>query len=326
MRRSKQFRVCILVSGCVLLTVAGPSVLSGRSAKSGALTPASAGQEDASAARPPVVELESPERIKTLTWTQTERRIHQQKPLAGPLSQGHRIDRIVRRGCYRAPGSVREKLTVKYRIMTDDGRSSRMSTSVNDFALGKGLRLDHETKIARVYYFKPEPESTLFRTIPRGPATLREALASPGLASLGEKTVDGKGAVGYRIEKKVDWGTARDKDTGDRIAGKAIGTWEIWLDAKTKRFVRAKYTVVPDREGSRPRIVTYEDFFYNAPLDESLFSLEPEGYTLRPIRPPGSYRPLRRGKTPVAEAWPPARWKAEYGDRREVFIEKKTER
>ncbi|MHC4399979.1 MAG: hypothetical protein ACYTG0_09890 [Planctomycetota bacterium] len=174
MRQSKQFRVCILVSGCVLLTMAGPGVLSGRSAKSSALTPASPEQEDASAARPPVVELERPEQIKTLTWTETEREIHQQeplaergKPVAGPRPLQRRIDQTVRRGFYRAPGHVREELTVKYRSMIEDGRSSKKTTFVNDFAQGKGLILDHEAKIARVHYFKPEPQSTFLRTIPQ---------------------------------------------------------------------------------------------------------------------------------------------------------------
>ena len=74
---------------------------------------------------------------------------------------------------------------------------------------------------------------------------------------LGEKQIDGKRAVGYRVSK----------------GGQAM---EVWVDPDTMNPVRIEMAV-----SGGEATVTLTDFVMNPELDESLFSLEaPEGYTV----------------------------------------------
>jgi len=81
---------------------------------------------------------------------------------------------------------------------------------------------------------------------------------------LGQKTVDGRRAVGF-------------------VATQGKRTFTIWVDAKTNEIVRVKYD--SPIEGPIQHIVM-TDFQLNEPLDESLFSFDaPDGYTIRARTP-----------------------------------------
>jgi hypothetical protein len=77
---------------------------------------------------------------------------------------------------------------------------------------------------------------------------------------LGEKEIDGRRVVGFRISS--------DRDP----------PMDLWGDPKTGMPVRVEMTTGMDGNIK----VTLSDFVFNAPMDESLFSVEPPpGYTVR---------------------------------------------
>lgn len=108
------------------------------------------------------------------------------------------------------------------------------------------------------------------------------------LSSLGEKTIDGHRAVGYRL--KTFFGT---KENGCNIEE------DIWADAETLLPIRIESTYKAFHEeqqktpGEPKKTVEdpisksiMSDFEYNVKMDESLFSLEPPaGYRLKKSKP-----------------------------------------
>lgn len=81
---------------------------------------------------------------------------------------------------------------------------------------------------------------------------------------LGEKTVDGRRAVGF-------------------VATQGNHTFTIWVDAKTNQIVRIEHDM-PVKGPIQHIVMT--GFQFNQPLDESLFSFDvPDGYTVRKQRP-----------------------------------------
>jgi outer membrane lipoprotein-sorting protein len=88
--------------------------------------------------------------------------------------------------------------------------------------------------------------------------------------ALGEKQIDGRLAVGYRL-------TMPDKMIilwGDPKAGLPIRIEQRFVAPDPERFVA-------ERESKSTSTMTMTDFVFNVPLDESLFSLEPPaGYTV----------------------------------------------
>jgi len=331
-RRIMSYRGTPAWCGALLFFAAAAVILPGRQ---WAVSSPAAGPSEAKAAAKATPAAPS-EQLKTLTWTETETIVYSKRPFPkGVERAGPEQEARVTRNAYEAPGLHREEIGIKYRRMTTDGRMSRSMLHVYDYAKGKMLDLSDseektfpaakpERKTATVQYFEPEPEKAYLLNRPWILEEVRRVVASPATKSLGKKTIDGKTVTAYRIEERRGWGWMPNEKTGGSDEVKATGTWEIWLETETHRVVSARYTVVPDGDYFDTHIVAYKDFVYNAPLDDSLFSMEPKGYTLVPSRGfMASFGGGGEGRTPDPPPWPPARWKKEYGDRMEVFIEPK---
>lgn len=128
---------------------------------------------------------------------------------------------------------------------------------------------------------------------------LKKAGDSPR-EELGEKTIDGRAAVGF-------------------VTSQANQTFTIWVDATTSEIIRIEHDFPV--EGSSIQRVTMTDFRFNQALDEALFSFEvPQGYTVKqgPARPTvpggeesiiaalGGYTKLADGRFPASIAdWGP---------------------
>ena len=144
-----------------------------------------------------------------------------------------------------------------------------------DGSQGKSLMLEPAEKRATVYHAAdvPKPKTPQGKdrrsASPRrgagepGPVAffrslLRDARDKPGVKteSLGEKDIDGRRAIGFRIS------------SSDVVVS-------LWGDPKTGLPVRIESTVA-----TMPNLkVTMSDFAINVLMDESLFSIEPpEGY------------------------------------------------
>ena len=136
------------------------------------------------------------------------------------------------------------------------------------------------------------------------------------------KKTDGRHAVGHRVQETLPLTKRIHAETGKWKDVMYVQTWEIWLEAKAKRVVFAECISTPEEGAGGEKIRTYKDFVYNAPVDDSLFSMEPEGYTLRAGRAEalGFSRDGKRAIRSGEEPYPPARWKEEYGDRAEVVM------
>lgn len=122
---------------------------------------------------------------------------------------------------------------------------------------GVALTLNPTKKTASRTTFNGRPAR------PAGASGMVESIRSIGQRGgepLGEKEIDGVTVVGFRT------------------AG-APGPWTIWADKKTAAPVRVELTMHVNG-GEAPMVL--DKFVLDAPLDESLFSLEPpEGYTLK---------------------------------------------
>jgi outer membrane lipoprotein-sorting protein len=106
--------------------------------------------------------------------------------------------------------------------------------------------------------------------------------------SLGEKEMDGRRVVGYRLSK-----AASEKDSKSEIV--------VWGDPKTGLPIRVETTKW------QPSIKTImSDFVFNIDLDESLFSLEPPaGYTAetKQINLPDTEKVESRGEEGLVETF-----------------------
>ena len=135
-----------------------------------------------------------------------------------------------------------------------------------DLGRGKSLTLDPASKKAMVITTANMSKEQVaqqdiyasFRSI------LLDARDKPDVKreSLGEKDIDGRGVVGFRVSSK----------------GMVVS---LWGDPKTGLPVRAEATMAMFADAK----VTMSDFVFNVDMDESLFSVEPPaGYTVQNMK------------------------------------------
>lgn len=161
------------------------------------------------------------------------------------------------------------------------GEMPEGDTIIIDFAKDKMLVLDPEKKAALVMDeflgFREDDnlQKNLFGEIQDH---LRNAEKGGDFGEikyeyLGEKQIDGKQAVGFRVlnpDAKVD---------EEEAEGLAFNTLDIWADAKTGGPLYLEFTM--DLEDGSQVTSTFKNFAYNQELDPKLFSFEaPEGYEL----------------------------------------------
>ena len=142
-----------------------------------------------------------------------------------------------------------------------------------DGTQGKSLHLGPAEKRATVYNYANLPKDETPSDCPVGHvaifrAALLDARDIPDFKreSLGEKEIDGRQVVGFRISFPAT-------------------VFSVWGDPKTGLPVRmeATMTLMPDTK------LTMSDFEFNVDLDESLFSVEPPaGYEVTVVQAPTS--------------------------------------
>ncbi len=156
------------------------------------------------------------------------------------------------KGLFMAP--ARERIETKMNQTTS-------MIMVFDMEKKQSVSLIPNHKVAMVYDLENAPENA------ESPATFdklrkqfqRAQQGEENTESLGERTIDGRTTVGFRI---VD----------GRIETK------IWADPKTELPVRVETTI----GGEQKTHLVMENFEYDVELDESLFdTTPPEGYTVR---------------------------------------------
>ena len=150
-----------------------------------------------------------------------------------------------------------------------------------DWGQGKTLTLDHASKRAMVItavnmskeQVAQQDIFAAFRSI------LLDARDKPDVKreSLGEKDIDGRRVVGFRVSSK------------NMVVS-------LWGDPKTGQPVRAEATMAMFANAK----VTMSDFVFNVDMDESLFSVEaPAGYTVQNMKIDASKgQPVRGPSSP----------------------------
>jgi outer membrane lipoprotein-sorting protein len=166
-------------------------------------------------------------------------------------------------------------------LFAEDGRhrSEHESgvTTIFDSSSRIRLTLIEATKTALVRRPVDDNRDHLKRHFVEWLETLKKLGDQPD-KKLGEKTVDGRRAVGF-------------------VATQGNRTFTIWVDAKTNQIVRIEYD--SPIEGPVQQIVM-TGFQFNQPLDESLFSFDvPDGYTVQEQR---SVPKVPGGEESVVEA------------------------
>ena len=163
---------------------------------------------------------------------------------------------------------------------------------VVDRQAGKILHLDRKKK---EFALGEAPSGPLELYDPEkylGLAQLRTAIRESG-ESLGTKQINGREAVGYRIDdEKPEW-----QPHGEG----GIDTSEVWLDAKSQRplfYERIVASVSMPYHLVHVNILTRKDFVYDEKLDDALFSLKPpEGYTKGKLPQAQSFSPPTEGES-----------------------------
>lgn len=135
------------------------------------------------------------------------------------------------------------------------------SINITDFEAGKMLTLMPEQKQAVVFVLKNAPKKEVpdnhFEHLRRLLGDQRDKL--PAYERLGEKMIDGRKALGFRLES-------------------GIGATTLWGDPKTGHPIRIEslYTGIPKTE------VVMSDFEMNVAVNADLFALEiPKDYKLQ---------------------------------------------
>ena len=134
--------------------------------------------------------------------------------------------------------------------------------SIFDMTNQKGLSLIPSQKKAIVFEFKNMPPEAIDRTKKQNVLEQLKKSVAGEHQDLGEKTIEGRKAKGYRC-KNPDMEQA---------------TMDIWVDASTGAPLRVEQTTPESLGGIK---VTMTDFVMNPKLDDSLFDTKvPEGYTV----------------------------------------------
>ena len=141
-------------------------------------------------------------------------------------------------------------------VMELPDKSLFKTVQIWDGTQAKSLHLDLAKKRATLYDYvnRPKDEHPTQEPFAGFRAMLLDAQSKPHVKreSLGEKTIDGRRVVGFRI-----------KDPGAVI--------DVWGDPETGLPVRIESTVTMPADAK----LTMSDFEFNVDLDESLFSVEP---------------------------------------------------
>jgi len=156
-------------------------------------------------------------------------------------------DSGIHRGMFAVPG--------KMRLEGENG-----SVGIFDFEQRKMLMLMPDEKRAMIMEFQNMPAEKVEEAREFSFFSVRETIAkaSGSAEYLGERQIEGRTAVGYRLEEE------------------AMTDTEIWADAKTLLPIRIEtWTKLTGVESS----AVMSDFVFDVELDDSLFSLQvPEGY------------------------------------------------
>ncbi len=207
------------------------------------------------------------QQTKTVTWTELNETTPPQDPNQFQDDLGH-----IARCFYKAPSHRRREVSAKLKHPYTKIVSEHNHVHIIDRNAGKALLLDPQEMTAELHSFEPTDGQDLMFDFFLNPKVNMPA----GAESLGDKEIDGREAVGFRIRKKGD-GT-------DFWSGEIT---EIWVDAKTKRVVQIE---TGSADGDWKFIL--KDFVFDQELDDALFSLEaPEGYTEIAPRPIFSITP-----------------------------------
>ncbi|MCH8044680.1 MAG: hypothetical protein IID44_13280 [Planctomycetes bacterium] len=204
--------------------------------------------------------LERMQKIKTVTWTTTEKHSVSKKynpKWAGHFQESDRTDRV----SYKAPGHVRIETSDK---ITYEGKTTILNyVRIMDVTTGKYLYLDRDKKTAELKTEEPAGKPHGFINY----LTRLKKKIVPEAESLGKRVIGGHDTIGFRVRKGGN-------------------TTDLWVDAKTKNLVLVVITnvVVSDRVIWK-WVKTLRDFEFDGKLDDSRFSLEvPKGYKKQPPR------------------------------------------
>jgi outer membrane lipoprotein-sorting protein len=171
-----------------------------------------------------------------------------------------KTSRTVRTVSYSYWKRVAEKPAQIDSILPDRLRVTAVGDETNVFDLTNGKFMSLEPGRKTLTVFTPDQQAwdsirkviflfTEFQNIKDG-----------SKESLGNKTIDGRQAVGFRIKRELPFPAC---------------VWTVWADAKTSLPVRIEIA----KSGSEVFELAMSDFRFNVDLDESLFDLTPpEGY------------------------------------------------
>ena len=175
--------------------------------------------------------------VETLTYKQTT-------TMEGDFPEGVPAE-MTATMMFMEPGRMRMEIAI----------GSHKAISIMDMQQKKMISLDEAQKMATVFDLSSMPEESKEQDYL---AEIKK-LIEESETELGERTIDGRLAQGYRVEK----------------GGNYVMT--LWVDAQTCEPIEMELTLFKGEA-----VTTMYDFVFNAELDESLFSVEvPEGYTIR---------------------------------------------
>jgi outer membrane lipoprotein-sorting protein len=163
--------------------------------------------------------------------------------------------------------ALNENLKKETAKMPGAGKTTK-TIQIFDTAKSESLWLDPSKKTATLTRWQNMPQDSrnqanLFFNVRAVIEEARSGKRNVKLDSLGEKTIDGRPAVGYAIRQ-------------DKLGVK----WEFWFDSATAQTVRIELAMGTASGGAMEMSMVMDQFRTDVDLDQSLFSLEaPEGYT-----------------------------------------------
>ena len=171
---------------------------------------------------------------------------------------------------FKSPGLMRQEIetTISYPHATTQGATSapvkEEGINIIDYANHKMLGLIPHRKLAITYEMKNFPAEAIKQAEGQNHLEKLKTAMAGQHEDLGEKTIDGVKAKGYRCKSEVS------KQSFDM---------DIWVDATSGKPVLVEQTLPESVGGGK---ITMKDFELNPRLDDSLFDTKvPEGYTVQ---------------------------------------------
>jgi outer membrane lipoprotein-sorting protein len=166
---------------------------------------------------------------------------------------------------FKSPGLMRQEMTMGMAgspsATTTGGAATPPALTVvtiADIPNQKGISLVPGAKKAIVIDFKNVPDEAFAKTKEKNFLEKLKDAVKGTHEELGEKTIDGRKAKGYRCKTEAN------------------STMDIWVDPSTGKPIQTEQDL-PDKMGK----FTMTDFVLNPKLDDSLFDTAvPEGYTV----------------------------------------------